>query len=363
MTDQFEITINAALLESAMSRSIAGKRSSIQIYEHALLESNGDELGITSTDSVRTLVLKVPCSGRGTVTADSSQLLSALNGLREDVRIELNGALRMSQGRRRFNLRSLPPQDFPLAPRHESVPLPVNPVRFGEALRAVAYAIPRQSVDANLLGAFVDNDYIVATDRYRLAITPLEQHAGQSFIVPRDSVDLVAELAEKNGSVSLLRSSKDAPLSRIEVTTPHASMQSLLLEGPFLAWRSVAKQFQLLDKLPKDREHTATFSAKSLLLAISRVMSFMQNGAKAVTSVRLKFEDNTLRIAPNFDTDTIDEIQCEASKAFETALSVDYLKGVLLAAESDNITIGTEGIMNVFKCDESPTLHAVAGVR
>lgn len=358
----FSLSINAVLLAEALAKSVCEKRSGIEIWQHALLECDGGTLKITTTDATRTLSLALECSGAiGAVTADVAQLRGALTGLTDDVKIETVGErLRLSQGRRRYHINTLPPAGFPLPPDENAETCQADSVRLGEALSEALYCVQRDHPDMLLRGVCVDNDHVVATDRNRVVVVPLARHAGVQFIIPRDSVALVAEHCERNGDVYLTRPAADAPYSQLVVSTTRATVRTLLIAGKFIDWRRIQAPE------PSAMPHKADFDADAMIAAVQRITPFMWDGSKEIRSVRLCCHKGRIAVSPFFQTDTVDEVPCDASPdEFTCAVQSGYLIDILRAARGKRVTWGSNGdsTPQTFKAADSSTLHIVATVR
>lgn len=357
-----DLAIEAEALRDALARTVPGKNNNVPIWEHALFECSGREVKVTTTDSAKTLELTLPCRGTpGAATGDVAQLRVALTALGGEVTLRAkDGRLALQQGRRRFAIRSLPAQDYPAGPRRKFEPLDVDPMELGAALRAVAYAAAKADVRYYLNGACIDNDYVVATDGFRLAAAPLKRHAGTRLIVARDSIEFVAAHCLMNGEVSVARPDAEAPAAELCVRTSTAAARTRLIDARYPDSRHFFAA--------PDKAQAAVFSADDALEALARIAPFAtqrrDEAGRGMSSLNLRCEGERICIGPADEAEeSLDEVACEsaAKKPFEARFNPANLIDLLRAAKGQRVTWLHTGPLERqhFRVEDSEVLHLI----
>ncbi len=188
---------------------IVERRHTLPILSNVMLEADGTALNLLATDLeiqvATSAVLEKPAS-RYSVTVSARKLQDILRSLPDKTVVSLDaqeGRLQVKAGKSRFNLQTLPAQDFPkLADGGNgavSVRLPQKVLR--QQLLLVQYGMAQQDIRYYLNGLLLvveDRQLtMVATDGHRLAYAAatLPQAATRSeVIIPRKAVLELAKL-------------------------------------------------------------------------------------------------------------------------------------------------------------------------
>ncbi len=188
---------------------IVERRHTLPILSNVMLEADGTLLNLLATDleiQIATSAVLEKAASRYAVTVSARKLQDILRSLPEKTVVSLDaqeGRLQVKAGRSRFNLQTLPAQDFPkLADGGNgavSVRLPQKVLR--QQLLLVQYGMAQQDIRYYLNGLLLVVDdrqlTMVATDGHRLAYAAakLPQPAARSeVIIPRKAVLELAKL-------------------------------------------------------------------------------------------------------------------------------------------------------------------------
>ena len=158
---------------------VAGK-GSLPILQNVLLETDGDELRMTTTDldiSIRS-VCACTSEGKGTTTLPVKLLFNAISKVAEgEISISVDSSDRadITAGNAKFRLSGLPGAEFPRLPGdEEAYAYSIPQATLGEMLRKVSYAASQDDTRRTLKGvlmSFKDEKLtMVATDGRRLAL-------------------------------------------------------------------------------------------------------------------------------------------------------------------------------------------------
>ncbi len=190
---------------------IVERRHTLPILSNVMLETRGTDLNLVATDLEIQISTSVKLDKSGSdhaVTVSARKLQDILRALPENTNVTLDaqeGRLQVKAGKSKFNLQTLPAQDFPRlaegGPATTSVNLPQK--AFRELLSLVQYGMAQQDIRYYLNGLLLVADgrqlTMVATDGHRLAYasTTLENEVGRAeVIIPRKAILELAKLLQ-----------------------------------------------------------------------------------------------------------------------------------------------------------------------
>lgn len=190
---------------------IVERRHTLPILSNVMLETKGSDLNLVATDleiQIATSAKLEKTSADHSVTVSARKLQDILRALPENTSVILDAQenrLQVKAGKSRFNLQTLPAQDFPTladgGTSTSSVRLPQKV--FRDLLALVQYGMAQQDIRYYLNGLLLVADgsqlTMVATDGHRLAYatTTLASEVEKSeVIVPRKAILELAKLLQ-----------------------------------------------------------------------------------------------------------------------------------------------------------------------
>jgi len=190
---------------------IVERRHTLPILSNVMLEAKGMDLHLVATDleiQISTSTKMDQAESDHAVTASARKLQDILRALPEKTLVTLDaqeGRLQVKAGKSKFNLQTLPSQDFPRLAQSGS---PIASVRmpqkvFRDLLSLVQYGMAQQDIRYYLNGLLLVADgarlTMLATDGHRLAYasTELGEEVEKSeVIIPRKAILELAKLLQ-----------------------------------------------------------------------------------------------------------------------------------------------------------------------
>jgi DNA polymerase-3 subunit beta len=191
-------------------QAVAGiieRRHTLPILSNVLLAADGERLAFIATDIEIEISAAAAAEAQGgaaegkSLTVGARKLLDILRALPEGAEVTLAAAdkrLQVRSAKSRFQLQTLPPEDFPrlAAPEGATVALELPQKDLKSLLALVQYAMAQQDIRYYLNGLLVVVDAgelrVVATDGHRLAVATREVTARdvgrQEVILPRKTI-------------------------------------------------------------------------------------------------------------------------------------------------------------------------------
>lgn len=328
-------------------QSVVERRNTIPILSNVLIEANeAGSLRLTATDLdlqvVETIQANVETPGATTVPAHT--LFEIARKLPEGSQVTLAAAdnkMQVIAGRSRFNLQTLPRDDFPVIADGElptSFELPVSAVET--IIDKTRFAISTEETRYYLNGIFLhvaeENGSSVlkaaATDGHRLARVTLARPDGAAdmpdIIIPRKCVGEVRKLLDENddGNVSI-----DLSASKIRFTFGSgAVLTSKLIDGTFPDYTRV---------IPTGNDKLLRIDPASLAQGVDRVATIATDKTRAV-KMGLENDKVVLSVTSPENGTATEEVPAQyGSDEFEIGFNARYLIEILGEIDSDNVEI------------------------
>ena len=239
-------TIERATLLKSLGhvQSVVERRNTIPILSNVLMEAREDgSLRLMATDLDLQVDESVPAnvSQAGATTVSAHTFFDIVRKLPEGSQVELTaaeGKMQVVAGRARFNLSTLPRDDFPVIAEGElptRFELPAATLR--QIIEKTRFAISSEETRYYLMGIFLhvvdDQMRAAATDGHRLARVTVAKPDGAEgmpdVIVPRKAVtELYRLLEELEGTVEISLSP-----TKIRFGLGSAILTSKLIDGTF----------------------------------------------------------------------------------------------------------------------------------
>ncbi len=283
-----KVTLERAALLKALGhvQSVVERRNTIPILSNVLLEATDGTLKFTATDLDLAIVEAAPANSvaDGSTTVAAHTLFDIARKLPEGAQVELvaaDGRLALKAGRSRFQLSTLPKDDFPAIADGElpfSFMLPSLTLK--QMIDKTRFAISTEETRYYLNGIFfhVTDEAkpalrAVATDGHRLARVAIARPDGAvgmpDIIIPRKAVAELRKLLDENqGDVKIELSS-----ARIRFSLDNAVLSARLIDGTFPDYSRV---------IPTNNDKRVVIDASTLAESVDRVSTIATDKTRAV---------------------------------------------------------------------------------
>ena len=339
-------TIERATLLKGLSHvhSVVERRNTIPILSNVLIDASGDgrvRLMATDLDLQIDETLAATIEQPGAITVPAHMLFDIARKLPEGAQVQLSaaeGRLTVVAGRARFNLSTLPRDDFPVIAEGE---LPTTFELPAEMLKQIIdktrFAISTEETRYYLNGIFlhVSDDAqpvlkAAATDGHRLARVTVARPDGAEampdVIVPRKCVTELRKLLEEvDGSVGVSLSG-----SKIRFDLGQAILTSKLIDGTFPDYSRV---------IPTGNDKLLRIDPKSFMAGVDRVSTITTEKARPV-KMALDRDKITLSVTSPEHGAAAEEVPGEYSAdGFEIGFNSRYLMDILQQVEGDMVEV------------------------
>lgn len=363
-------TIERATLLRGLShvQSVVERRNTIPILSNVLIEASMDgSLRLMATDLDLQIDETVPAAvdQAGAITVPAHTLFDIARKLPEGAQVELTaaeGKIKVNAGRAKFELGTLPRDDFPVIAEGE---LPTVFELPAETLKQIIdktrFAISTEETRYYLNGIFLhvadDTLKAAATDGHRLARVTVPRPEGAEampdVIVPRKCVaELRKLLDEVDGSVGVSLSG-----SKIRFDLGAAILTSKLIDGTFPDYSRV---------IPTGNDKMLKIDPKSFMEGVDRVSTIATEKTRAV-KMALDRDRITLSVtSPDNGTAAEDVPGDYTAQPFEIGFNSRYLLDILGQIESDVVEVHLADAAAptlIRENDKSPALYVLMPMR
>ena len=320
---------------------IVEKRHTLPILSNVLIEKSGDQLTLLATDieiQIRTHTSGTEGPEKTAVTVGARKLQDILRSLPDSAEISLelsDKRLQVRSGKSRFNLQTLPAEDYPRMSQAESeqAGFQLTQKQFKRLIGLVQYAMAQQDIRYYLNGLLLivtgDEIRVVATDGHRLAYAneKLSKTLPRTeVILPRKTVLELSRLLEDNEEELDIRLSQNQAVFRFG----DIELVSKLIDGKFPDYERV---------IPQGHNKVITVPRTVLLQSLHRA-AILTN--EKFRGVRVVLAAGTLKIiSSNSDQEEAQE-ELEVSydaEALDIGFNVTYLLDVLNNVSNEQIEI------------------------
>ncbi|TSA18877.1 MAG: DNA polymerase III subunit beta [Betaproteobacteria bacterium] len=320
-----------AILEPLYAVSgIIERRHTLPILSNVLLERDGTDITIVATDIEIQISARAVCDNPGeakSITVGARKLLDILRALPEQSEITLalqEKKLQVKAAKSRFNLQTLPAEDFPKLSLAEgaSTKMTLPQKVLKQLFLSVQYAMAQQDIRYYLNGLLLvsadDKITVVATDGHRLAFSCAahETRGSQEVILPRKTIiELSKLLADSDETVEVELSPTQARFSFGGIV-----LISKLVDGKFPDYTRV---------IPTTHNKKLLLNRVVLLQALQRAAILTNEKFKGVRWVLV---DGSLKIicSNNEQEEAQEELDVAYSgESLDIGFNVNYLQDVL----------------------------------
>ncbi len=336
-------TIERAVLLKSLGhvQSVVERRNTIPILSNVLLEAREDgSIRLMATDLDLQVDESVPAnvSQPGATTISAHTLFDIVRKLPEGSQVELTsaeGKMQVVAGRSRFNLSTLPRDDFPVIAEGElptRFELPAATLR--EIIEKTRFAISSEETRYYLMGIFFhvvdDQMRAAATDGHRLARVTVSRPDGADgmpdVIVPRKAVqELYRLLEELEGTVEVSLSP-----TKIRFGLGNAILTSKLIDGTFPDYNRV---------IPTANDKLLKLDPKSFSAGVDRVSTIASEKTRAV-KMSVDRDKVTLSVTSPENGVATEELPADyGADGLEIGFNARYLLDILSEIDGDTVEV------------------------
>ena len=318
---------------------IVEKRHTLPILSNVLIEKDGESLTLLATDieiQIRTATTGVG-SEKTALTVAARKLQDILRSLPESAEVSLtldDKRLQLKAGKSRFNLQTLPAEDFPrmASADGQTTRITVTQKQFKRLLALVQYSMAQQDIRYYLNGLLMvvhaGEMRVVATDGHRLAfaseaLTTTELPRAD-VILPRKTVlELSRQLADNDEPLEIILMP-----TQVQFRFGNIELVSKLIDGKFPDYERV---------IPQHHTKVLTLGREMLLHSLLRA-AILTN--EKFRGVRMVLADGSLKIiSTNAEQEEAqEEIEVEyQGDSLDVGFNVTYLLDVLNNISNESI--------------------------
>ena len=320
---------------------IVEKRHTLPILSNVLMEKDGERLTLLATDieiQIKTGTVSANDGNKAAMTVAARKLQDILRSLPETGEVSLtldDKRLQLKAGKSRFNLQTLPAEDFPrmAAAEVSQTKLNLTQKQFKRLLGFVQYAMAQQDIRYYLNGLLlvvVGNELrLIATDGHRLAYASetLPDHFERlEVILPRKTVlELSRQLADSDDLLEISLSP-----TQVQFRFGDIEFVSKLIDGKFPDYERV---------IPQSHTKSILLDRNVLLHSLQRV-AILTN--EKFRGVRLVLSSGSLKIlSTNAEQEEAqEEIEIDyQGDGLDIGFNVIYLLDVLNNVSADSVEI------------------------
>lgn len=368
-------TIERATLLRCLShvQSVVERRNTIPILSNVLIEAAAEGmLKVMATDldlQVVETLSPVLVEAAGAITVSAHLLFDIARKLPEGSQVSLDaadGRMVVKAGRSRFQLPTLPRDDFPVIVEGElptSFQIPAS--TLAQLIDRTRFAISTEETRYYLNGIFLhvteEELKAAATDGHRLARFTLRRPEGAEempdVIVPRKCVAELRKLLEEALDTHV---KIDLSASKVRFTLGGENgvvLTSKLIDGTFPDYSRV---------IPTGNDKLLRVDPKSFFEGVDRVATIATEKTRAV-KMALENDRITLSVTSPDNGTAAEELPAEyGSQGFEIGFNANYLKDILSQIEGDTVEmhLADAGAPTLIRQnDTSPALYVLMPMR
>jgi DNA polymerase-3 subunit beta len=339
-------TIERATLLKGLGhvQSVVERRNTIPILSNVLIEAAADgSIRLTATDLDLQIVESVQAQVErpGAITIPAHTFFDIVRKLPEGSQVLLDaseGKMLVQAGRARFNLQTLPRDDFPMiAEGALPTAFELPAATLIHIIDKTKFAISTEETRYYLNGIFlhVSDDPVpvlkaAATDGHRLARYTATRPDGAEgmpdIIVPRKCINELRKLLDEvEGSVHI-----DLSPTKIRFGLGNAILTSKLIDGTFPDYSRV---------IPTGNDKLLRIDPRSFEEGVDRVATIATDKTRAV-KMALERDKVTLSVTSPENGTAAEEVPGDyAAEGFEIGFNARYLLDILGQVEGDTVEL------------------------
>lgn len=319
---------------------IVEKRHTLPILSNVLVERRKNSLQLVATDLEIQISTTCEASTAGDddyrLTVSARKLQDILRSLPDGSTTTLDvqtSKLQVKSGKSRFNLQTMPADDFPMManPGESQTTVSVPQKLFKELLSLVQFSMAQQDIRYYLNGMLLVLDgrhiKVVATDGHRLSFAEAEldsEQARREVILPRKAVmELSRQLGADDAALTI-----EIFSAQVKFRYGNSELVTKIIEGKFPDYTRVVP----------------TNYSKNIVIDRSLLLSSLQRAAilsnEKFRGVRWVLAGNSLRISctNNEQEEAQEEIEIDYSgEALDIGFNITYILDVLHNVQNEKV--------------------------
>ncbi|MBX9811319.1 MAG: DNA polymerase III subunit beta [Burkholderiales bacterium] len=319
---------------------IVEKRHTLPILSNVLIERRQEQLTLVATDLEIQMSTKISVDTKSgedaSLTVSARKLLDILRALPEEAETILdaqNNRLQVRAGKSRFNLQTLPANDFPtlVTSGAAQAKVAISQRKLRELLLLVQYSMAQQDIRYYLNGLLLvleeEQIKVVATDGHRLSYAAGElpqQQGKREVILPRKAVlELARQLGETEDTVEI-----ELHANQVKFRFAGIEMVTKTIDGKFPDYTRV---------IPTNYQKHVLLDRTALLHSLQRT-AILSN--EKFRGVRWMLTGNSLRISctNNEQEEAQEEIEISYSgEPLDVGFNITYLLDVLNNVQGEKV--------------------------
>jgi DNA polymerase-3 subunit beta len=335
-----QIDRDALLIPLQAVTGIVEKRHTLPILSNVLIERKQEALHLVATDLEIQITTSCEATGKAVdnqrMTVSARKLQDILRSLPDGTETTLDlqaGRLQVKAGKSRFNLQTMPADDFPkMADAGDlqgkfSIPQKL----LQDLLLLVQYAMAQQDIRYYLNGLLLVLDgnkiKVVATDGHRLSYaegTLRDSHEKREVILPRKAVvELSRQLSSGDAELDV-----ELYASQVRFKYGNSELITKIIDGKFPDYTRV---------IPVNYNKKITLERQGLLQSLQRA-AILSN--EKFRGVRWMITANSLRISctNNEQEEAQEEMEVDyTGEALDVGFNITYLLDVLNNVHTEKI--------------------------
>jgi DNA polymerase-3 subunit beta len=344
-----KLVVERATLLKALGhvQSVVERRNTIPILSNVLLSADGTAMKLMATDLDLQVVEEAPATVEvaGATTVSAHTLFDIVRKIPDGAQVTLDATqqkMSVTAGRARFQLQTLPREDFPVIgesdlPTSFSLPAEtlvtlIDKTRFAISTEETRYYLNGIFLHAPVAsqGSGAGTLRAVATDGHRLARVEIPLPAGAEgmpdIIIPRKCVAEVRKLLdERDGDVEIALSA-----SKIRFRIGAAVLTSKLIDGTFPDYSRV---------IPTANDKLLKIDPATLAEGVDRVTAIASEKTRAV-KLSLDRDRVTLSVTSPENGTASEDVPADYSAAgFDVGFNSRYLLDILAQVEGDQVEV------------------------
>ncbi len=335
-----QLTVSELLEPLQTVISVVENKPSLPILSHVLIQLEGGELKLKTTDMEIEIhaFRKIQAQEKVSFTIYAKDLIDIIRKLEEKTVIKFNikkSKVNIKTNNNSFELNTFNAQDFPKSPKiDDGEIININRADLKDLVKKTSFSMGNQDIRAYLNGLYfeINNENViaVATDGHRLSFGEIKQNNNleqqKTVIIPKKTVSELNKILKKEGDTNI-----DIHLSKnyFYLKTNDTTVISRLIDGNFPNYEQV---------IPTNYENTAIINRKNFLDSLQQASIFVEERTRGV---KLTFKDGELNIFSHSErgqAKTKINIK-NFNKETDIAFNINYLISVLEVLTTDEISM------------------------